>query len=52
MLDLAGKIGIVTGGIRRAGWGNGKAIAVLLARRGEVGIVPDPDIPESSSGVS
>jgi hypothetical protein len=34
MLDLAGKIGIVTGGIRRAGWGNGKAIAVLLARRG------------------
>jgi NAD(P)-dependent dehydrogenase (short-subunit alcohol dehydrogenase family) len=35
MLDLAGKIAIVTGaGSVGPGWGNGKAIAVLLARQG------------------
>jgi len=35
MLRLDGKIAIVTGcGSQGAGWGNGKAIAVLLARQG------------------
>ncbi|HET9001827.1 MAG TPA: SDR family NAD(P)-dependent oxidoreductase [bacterium] len=35
MLDLAGKVAIVTGaGSVGPGWGNGKATAVLLARRG------------------
>ncbi|MGJ7915960.1 SDR family NAD(P)-dependent oxidoreductase [Massilia sp. LXY-6] len=34
---LEGKIALVTGcGVRGAGWGNGKAIAVLLARQGAV----------------
>ena len=35
MLDLKGKVAIVTGaGTVGAGWGNGKATAVLLARQG------------------
>lgn len=35
MLDLQGKVALVTGcGTLEEGWGNGKAIAVLLARRG------------------
>ncbi|MDP2241470.1 MAG: SDR family NAD(P)-dependent oxidoreductase [Burkholderiales bacterium] len=35
MLDLTGKVAIVTGaGTVGAGWGNGKATAVLLARQG------------------
>jgi NAD(P)-dependent dehydrogenase (short-subunit alcohol dehydrogenase family) len=35
MLDLKGKVAFVTGaGAIGAGWGNGKATAVLLARQG------------------
>lgn len=35
MLDLQGKVALVTGcGTREQGWGNGKAIAALLARQG------------------
>ena len=35
MFSLEGKVAIVTGcGSQSAGWGNGKAIAVLFARRG------------------
>ncbi len=35
MLRLDGKVALVTGcGSIGAGWGNGKAIAVLLARQG------------------
>ena len=35
MLDLRGKVALVTGcGTAGEGWGNGKAIAVLLARQG------------------
>ena len=35
MLNLEGKLAVVTGcGTRPPGWGNGKAIAVLLARQG------------------
>jgi len=35
MLNLSGKVALVTGcGSMGPGWGNGKAIAVLLARQG------------------
>ena len=35
MFSLEGKVALVTGcGSQSAGWGNGKAIAVLFARRG------------------
>ena len=35
MLRLDGKVALVTGcGTKAGGWGNGKAIAVLLARQG------------------
>ena len=35
MLDLKGKIALITGcGCYGAGWGNGKAMAVLFARQG------------------
>jgi NAD(P)-dependent dehydrogenase (short-subunit alcohol dehydrogenase family) len=35
VFSLEGKVAIVTGcGSQSAGWGNGKAIAVLFARRG------------------
>jgi len=35
MLDLKGKVAFITGaGAIGAGWGNGKATAVLLARQG------------------
>ena len=35
MLNLEGKVALITGcGTQEEGWGNGKAIAVLLARQG------------------
>lgn len=46
MLDLSGKVALVTGcGSSAPGWGNGKAIATLLARQGAhvVGVDRDAD---------
>jgi NAD(P)-dependent dehydrogenase (short-subunit alcohol dehydrogenase family) len=51
MLRLDGKIAIVTGcGSQGLGWGNGKAIAVLLARQGAtvIGIDRDPAAAEET----
>jgi NAD(P)-dependent dehydrogenase (short-subunit alcohol dehydrogenase family) len=51
MLRLDGKIAIVTGcGSQGPGWGNGKAIAVLLARQGAtvIGIDRDADAAEET----
>jgi NAD(P)-dependent dehydrogenase (short-subunit alcohol dehydrogenase family) len=50
-LSLEGKLAVVTGcGTSGPGWGNGKAIAVLLARRGArvAGIDRDPDALEQT----
>jgi len=44
MLRLDGKVAIVTGcGSSAPGWGNGKAIAVLLARQGATVLGVDLD---------
>jgi NAD(P)-dependent dehydrogenase (short-subunit alcohol dehydrogenase family) len=44
MLSLHGKVALVTGsGSIGAGWGNGKAIAVLVARQGAEVMVVDID---------
>ena len=44
MLDMAGKVAIVTGaGSVGPGWGNGKATAVLLARQGASVLLVDID---------
>jgi NAD(P)-dependent dehydrogenase (short-subunit alcohol dehydrogenase family) len=45
MLDLEGKVAIVTGcGSSAPGWGNGKAIATLLARQGAMVFGVDRDL--------
>lgn len=54
MLDLAGKVAIVTGaGSVGPGWGNGKATAVLLARQGArvFAVDKEPEAAEETLGL-